>query len=83
MSLQFIILLKTNRCVVVDESGHLPVSVLMCVIFSSNCFDYLDAPVELISSEDVPMPYNHRLELAVQPSVKKVIDAVRKVSYIS
>ncbi|NLE00910.1 MAG: pyruvate dehydrogenase complex E1 component subunit beta [Fibrobacter sp.] len=75
---------KTNRCVVVDEAWPFAsVGSHVCYLISSNCFDYLDAPVELISSEDVPMPYNHRLELAVQPSVKKVIDAVRKVSYIS
>ena len=48
----------------------------------SNCFDELDAPVELVASEDVPMPYNHTLELAVQPSVDKVVQAVRKVMYL-
>ena len=31
-------------------------------LISRNCFDYLDAPVELVTSEDVPMPYNHTLE---------------------
>jgi pyruvate dehydrogenase E1 component beta subunit len=49
---------------------------------SRNCFDYLDAPVELVSSEDVPMPHNHTLELAVQPSVDKVVRAAKSVLYI-
>jgi pyruvate dehydrogenase E1 component beta subunit len=73
---------KTNRCVVVDESfpfasvgSHIAWSV------SRNCFDDLDAPVELVSSEDVPMPYNHTLELAAQPSAAKIGDAVRRVLY--
>lgn len=73
---------KTNRCVVVDEAWPFA-SVGSHVAFevSHHCFDYLDAPVELVASEDVPMPYNHTLELAVQPSVEKIINAVKKVSY--
>ncbi len=74
---------KTNRCVIVDEAWPFASvgSHITWLIFK-NCFDYLDAPVELVSSEDVPMPYNHRLELAAQPSVKKIIRAVKKVLYI-
>lgn len=74
---------KTNRCVIVDESWPM-VSVASHVgwLISHNCFDDLDAPVELVTSEDVPMPYNHRLELAAQPSVEKIIAAVQKVLYL-
>jgi pyruvate dehydrogenase E1 component beta subunit len=73
---------KTNRCVIVDEAWPFAsVGSHVAYLVSRNCFDYLDAPVLLISSEDVPMPYNHRLELAAQPSVKKIIDAVKQVSY--
>lgn len=74
---------KTNRCVVIDEAWPFAsVGSHLSWLISKNCFDYLDAPVEFISSEDVPMPYNHKLELAAQPSVDKIIDAVKKVSYI-
>jgi pyruvate dehydrogenase E1 component beta subunit len=38
--------------------------------------------VELVSSEDVPMPYNHALELAAQPSVEKIVDAAKRVLYM-
>jgi pyruvate dehydrogenase E1 component beta subunit len=74
---------KTNRCVIVDESWPV-VSVASYVgwLISKHCFDDLDAPVELVTSEDVPMPYNHTLELAVQPSIEKVIKAVQKVLYV-
>lgn len=73
---------KTNRCVIVDEAWPFAsVGSHVAYLVSRNCFDYLDAPVLLVSSEDVPMPYNHRLELAAQPSVKKIIDAVKQVSY--
>ena len=74
---------KTNRCVVVDESW--PVCSFGAHIgwlVSSHCFDLLDAPVELVSSEDVPMPYNHRLELAAQPSVEKIVSSAKRVLYV-
>jgi pyruvate dehydrogenase E1 component beta subunit len=75
--------MKTNRCVIVDESWPF-VSVASHIgwLISHKAFDYLDAPVELVTSEDVPMPYNHKLELAAQPSVDKIIKAIKKVMYI-
>ena len=73
---------KTNRAVVVDESWPVAsVGSHVAWLISRNCFDMLDAPVELVASEDVPMPYNHRLELAAQPSAAKVVAAVKKVLY--
>lgn len=73
---------KTNRAVVIDESWPIAsVGSHVAWMISNNCFDDLDAPVELVSSEDVPMPYNHRLEMAVQPSVEKIVDAAKRVSY--
>ena len=75
---------KTNRCVVVDESWPIAsVGGHVAWLVSNRCFDLLDAPVELVASEDVPMPYNHKLELAVLPSVEKIIDAVKKVLYMN
>jgi pyruvate dehydrogenase E1 component beta subunit len=74
--------MKTNRCVVVDEAWPFAsVGSHLSFLIFRNCFDYLDAPVEFISSEDVPMPYNHKLELAAQPSIKKIMDAVKRVMY--
>lgn len=74
---------KTNRCVVVDESWPFAsVGSHIGWLVSRNCFDYLDAPVELVSGEDVPMPYNHTLELAAQPSVDKVVKAAKSVLYV-
>ncbi|HUV07494.1 MAG TPA: pyruvate dehydrogenase complex E1 component subunit beta [Spirochaetia bacterium] len=74
---------KTNRCVVVDESWPVAsVGSHVAWLVSKNCFDILDAPVELVSSEDVPMPYNHTLELAAQPSVDKIVRAAKSVLYM-
>jgi len=74
---------KTNRCVVVDEAWPFAsVGPHIGWLIQRNCFDYLDAPVDLVASEDVPMPYNHKLELAAQPSKDKIVDAVKKALYI-
>lgn len=74
---------KTNRAIVVDEAWPTAsVGSHVAWLVSRNCFDHLDAPVELVSMEDVPMPYNHKLELACQPSVEKIIEAVKKVLYV-
>ena len=74
---------KTNRAVVIDESW--PVASFgshVAWLLSRSCFDTLDAQVELVSSEDVPMPYNHRMELQVQPTVDKVVAAAKRVLYM-
>ena len=74
---------RSNRCVVIDESWPFAsVGSHVAWLVSRNCFDMLDAPVELVSSDDVPMPYNHKLELAVQPSVEKILTAAKKVLYL-
>ncbi|MBD3344615.1 MAG: pyruvate dehydrogenase complex E1 component subunit beta [Chitinivibrionales bacterium] len=73
---------KTNRCVIIDEAWPFAsVGSHIGWLISKNCFDFLDAPVELVSSEDVPMPYNHTLELAAQPSAEKIIRAARRTLY--
>jgi len=74
--------MRTNRCVVVDESmPFASVGSHVAWLVSKNCFDDLDAPVELVSGEDVPMPYNHGLELAALPSVDKIVAAVKRALY--
>lgn len=74
---------KTHRAIVVDEAW--PVASYGSYLaweISKNCFDDLDAQVEVIHSEDVPMPYNHTMELAVQPSVEKIVSAAKRVTYM-
>ncbi|MBN1834630.1 MAG: pyruvate dehydrogenase complex E1 component subunit beta [Spirochaetales bacterium] len=74
---------KTNRCVIVDNDWPLAsVGSHLGWLIGKNCFDDLDAPVELVAMEDVPMPYNHALELAAQPSVEKIVAAARRVMYV-
>lgn len=73
---------KTNRCVVVHE--HWPYGGPGAEIVDRvqrEAFDYLDAPVLRVASLDVPMPYATNLEELVLPTVDRVADAVRQVSY--
>ncbi len=73
---------KTGRCVVVDEAWPMASpGVTVAQLVNTRCFDMLDAPVELVSGEDVPMPYNHSLELAAQPSVDKIMAAAGRALY--
>ena len=74
---------KTNRAVVIEESWPVAsVGSHVGFLISNQCFDDLDAPVEMVASEDVPLPYNHTLELAAQPNVDKIVAAARKVLYL-
>ena len=73
---------RTNRALVVDEAWPAAsVGSHVAWLISRDCFDILDAPVELVCSEDVPMPYNHALELSAQPSVPKIVAAVKRALY--
>jgi len=74
---------KTNRAVVIDEAWPIAsVGSHVADLIGLNWFDDLDAPVEFVSSEDVPMPYNHSLELEVQPTIAKIVAASKRVLYI-
>ncbi|MGB2868257.1 MAG: pyruvate dehydrogenase complex E1 component subunit beta [Bacteroidota bacterium] len=74
---------KTNRLVVVEEGWPFAgVGAQISHEVSKNVFDYLDAPVERVTQEDVPLPYAHNLEVASLPTVEKVVQAVKKVMYV-
>lgn len=73
---------KTNRLVVVEEGWPFAgVGAQIAYQVQHDCFDYLDAPVERVTQEDVPLPYAHNLEVASLPNIQKVIRAVKKVMY--
>jgi len=75
---------KTNRCVIVEEGWPFAgAGAEVAFRVAHEAFDYLDAPVKRVTSEDVPMPYAKNLEQLVLPSVEKVIAAVESVLYRS
>jgi len=73
---------KTNRVVSVEEGW--PVAGMgseIAAITMEHAFDYLDAPVNRVCGEDVPMPYAHNLEAATLPNADKVTAAAKAVCY--
>ncbi len=74
---------KTNRVVIIEENFKFcGVGGEIAERIYSSCFDDLDAPIERVTSLDVPMPYAHSLESAVLPSVPRGLEAAKKVLYL-
>lgn len=73
---------KTNRLIVIDESWPFT-SIASEIAFQIQryAFDYLDAPVMRICGADASMHYAPNLVEEYLPSVKKVVDAVKNVTY--
>ena len=75
---------KTNRLVVVEEGWFFAgVGASIASIVMKEAFDYLDAPIEIVSGKDVPLPYAVNLEKLALPSESDIIEAVKKVCYYS
>jgi len=75
---------KTGRCVIVEVGWpHAGFGAEVAYQVQRQCMDYLDAPIERVCSDDVPMPYAKNLEDEVQPQVKDVVAAVKRALYLA
>ncbi|MGD9980600.1 MAG: pyruvate dehydrogenase complex E1 component subunit beta [Hyphomonadaceae bacterium] len=73
---------KTNRIVTVEEGwGQSGVGAEICARVTADAFDYLDAPPTRVHQVDAPLAYAANLEALALPSVDKIIDAVKAVTY--
>ena len=73
---------KTHRVVIAEQGRpYCGIGSELCYRIQKEIFDELDAPIARVTQEDVPMPYNERLEQAVLPSAAKIVAAVKKVCY--
>ena len=73
---------KTNRCVVLEESWPLAsISSEIAYHLQRYAFDYLDAPIQRITTADTPAPYSPALLKEWLPNADDVIKAVKKVAY--
>tara|TARA_B100001142_G_scaffold297111_1_gene319286 strand:+ start:219 stop:1190 length:972 start_codon:yes stop_codon:yes gene_type:complete len=71
---------KTHRAVVVEETtkfGGFAGEVVS--IIQQEAFDYLDAPVERVAGEEVPIPYSMPLEKLAIPDTQRIVSAVKKL----
>ena len=73
---------KTNRLVNVEEGWPTcGIGSEIAARIMDEAFDYLDAPVKRVTSEDVPMPYAANLEVLALPNADKVVAAAKAVCY--
>ncbi len=74
---------KTNRLVVIDESWPFGgISAEIAYRVQRNAFDFLDAPVIRINSQDVNLGYSKSYVDAFLPNVARVVKAVKEVMYV-
>ncbi len=68
---------KTHRLVIVNEGARTGgyAAEVMAQAYEK-VFDFLDGPIVRVTAEDVPLPYNEKLELAALPDEAKIISAV-------
>ncbi len=73
---------KTHRAVVIDEDyGYCGIGTAVSGKIYKQVWDDLDAPIEHIHSDEIPVPFNHFLEEAMMPSVEKIVAGVKEVCY--
>ena len=72
---------KHNRCIVVtEECWKNSFAEALAGRISKECFQYLDAPVEVAGSENLPaIPLNSTLEQTMIPNAEKVADVILRV----
>ena len=73
---------KTNYLVVVDESwpfASIAAEVAMQVY--ERGMDFLDNQIIRVNNDDVPAPYARNLEQEMLPNARKIVEAVRSVTY--
>jgi pyruvate dehydrogenase E1 component beta subunit len=71
---------KTHRVIIVEEcmkTGGIAAELI--ALINENFFDELDAPVIRLSSQDIPTPYNGKLENLTIVQPHKIVEAVQKI----
>jgi 2-oxoisovalerate dehydrogenase E1 component beta subunit len=71
---------KTSRALIVHEANITAgFGAEIAAMIAQEAFDYLDAPVMRVASLDVPVPFSPPLEMAMLPSVDKIVASARKL----
>jgi pyruvate dehydrogenase E1 component beta subunit len=74
---------KTNRLVILEEAWPFgSVSSEITYQVQENAFDFLDAPIQRITTADTPAPFSPVLLDEWLPNKDDVINAVKKVMYV-
>jgi pyruvate dehydrogenase E1 component beta subunit len=71
---------KTHRAVIVEEAVKTGgFGAQIAAWLAEELFDELDAPIQRVASEDVPMPFSPPMEEFVIPNAGDVVAAVRRL----
>jgi len=74
---------KTNRLVILEESWPFgSIASEITYLVQEQAFDYLDAPIQRLTTADTPTPYSPQLLQEWLPNANDVVKAVKKVLYI-
>lgn len=74
--------IKTNRLVCVEEGWFFAgIGATISSIIMREAFDHLDAPPEIVSGKDVPLPYAVNLEKLSLPNTMEIVEAAKKACY--
>jgi pyruvate/2-oxoglutarate/acetoin dehydrogenase E1 component len=71
---------KTHRVLIVDEgwrSGSISAEIMARI--NEQAFFELDAPMQRVCTEEVPLPYSQHLEQAAIPQSEKIVLMARKL----
>jgi pyruvate dehydrogenase E1 component beta subunit len=75
---------KTNRIVSCEEGWPFAgIGSEIAALMMEAAFDWLDAPMARVCSEDVPLPYAANLEALALPQAGQIVDAAKNVCYRS
>lgn len=73
---------KTNRLVVIEEGWFFAgIGATIASLVANQAFDYLDAPIEIVSGKDVPLPYAVNLEKLALPTLEEVVSTIIKICH--
>ncbi|HEY5086232.1 MAG TPA: transketolase C-terminal domain-containing protein [Gemmatimonadaceae bacterium] len=71
---------KTGRCLIVHEDTMTAgFGAEIAATVAAECFWRLDAPVERLAVEDVPMPYHQVLLAAVLPDAERIAERIERL----
>jgi len=71
---------KTGRLVLVDQAPrHSSAAAVIAAEVAEHGFEYLRAPVKMVTALDTPVPYSEPLENFILPNEEKIVQAVKSV----
>jgi pyruvate/2-oxoglutarate/acetoin dehydrogenase E1 component len=71
---------KTGRLLIVEEGWrYCGLGAQIAESVYAEAFDYLDAPIQRVTGEEVPMPYSRPLEDLAIPDTRRVIEGVKRL----